>query len=152
MRARFLLGLMCIALLCRSHDVAASPESDPPAQLDPFIDAVGFWGIEDPEFMTRFMYDFEFDGGTVCTRLASVGGCATGDMRRRVEAKWFGNQLHMRIGESWEYLATFLDGRFLIEGGQWIVNYSRTDAATRKHWPKEPAPSMIQPGREAQRP
>jgi hypothetical protein len=138
MRTRFLLALMGIALLCRSRDLAASPESDPPAQLDPFTEAVGFWGVDDPEPMVQFMDDFEFDGQTVCTRLASVGGCATGDLRRRVEAQWFGNRLHMRIGESWEYLATFQDGRFLIQGESRILTYSRTDAASRNHWPAAP--------------
>src|SRR5262245_6658132 len=134
MRTRFLLALMCVVLLCRSHDVAASPESDPPAQLDPFSEAVGFWGIDSPDPGLQFMADFEFDGKTVRSRLAFHGWCGVGDLRWRVEAQWFGNRLHMRIRDSWEYLATFREGRFVIESATGIFTFSRTDAASRTRW------------------
>jgi hypothetical protein len=134
MRASHFLCLIGLVLASPLRDTAASPEWDATAQLDPFVEAVGFWAIDDAEPFMQFMFDFEFDGKAVFSRCAFDGGCACGDMRRRAETQWFGDRLHMRKGGSWEYLATFRDGRFVIVCDNLVRTYSPAHCGSRKYW------------------
>jgi hypothetical protein len=135
-RTRLVLCLIAVTLLCRSRDLAANPEPEAPAQGEPFADAVGFWGVDDSNEEVQFFHDFYFDGQTVVVRLLYKGAQLPNDLLCRLETKWVGDQLHwLGAMDRWHYLATFHDGRFVVEEKERTVVFSRMGPAARRFGP-----------------